>query len=161
MNATLRAARRAAVVLLMLTLTGAGGCGFFKKEKDKVADAVRDGIKEKTGKTPSKVDLKFENNQYVGTADVDGEVWDVTATVKNNEIRWEAMERMTVPKVEKAAAQVLRENLKSEPENVSLKEASPGQYSGTFTLNGITFDLTAKVVGTDVLCEWKPRGVAK
>ena len=156
---------RATLVLLALGAAALAGCGFFKSEKSKVEDVVREGIKEKTGKTVEALDLQSQGGgQYKGTATLAGEVWDVTATSTSTEIRWEAQERLTPEKVKErtresvtmTVASMMREKTGSEPENLTLTEQPDGQYKGTATIGGVRHDVTARVEGENVSCEWEP-----
>src|SRR5262245_17156428 len=101
MGVAIRLGGRVAVLASVLVL--AAGCGYFKSEKTKVEDVIRDGIKEKLGKTATSIDIRAEGSgKYVGTAVVEGETYDVTATASRSEIRWEARERISPAKIEQA-----------------------------------------------------------
>lgn len=148
---------RAILVLVALGAAGLAGCGFFKSEKGQVEDAVREGIKEKTGKTVDSLDVQAQGGgQYKGTATVAGEPWDVTATVSGRDIRWQAQERLTPEKVKKTSADVIREKTGSDPQNLVLTEQPDGQYRGTATIGGVRHDVIARTEGGSVVCEWVP-----
>jgi hypothetical protein len=144
-------------MVLVVALAFAAGCGFFKPEKAKIEDALREGIKEKTGKTADSFDIHLESNgNYVGTAQIEGDPWDVKATIEGSAIRWEAMERLTMPKVEKATKKLLLEQLHTEPENLTISEQGPGKFAGTFSLNQLLYQYTATVMGVNVQVLYAP-----
>ena len=148
------AGRRAGLVAL-LVLTA--GCGYFKSEKTKVEDVVRDGLKDKVGKVPESLDIRSEGSgKYVGTAVVDGNTWDVTATASSSEIRWEARERVTPARIEKATRDIVRQETGTEPQDVKVDNQAGDIFKGTFTLKGQKYTFTTKVVGTNVESEWEP-----
>jgi len=141
-----------------LMLSSAAGCDLFKSEKKKVEEAVIDGLKEKTGKTPDSVQVQTSGGgNYTGTAALGADIWDVTATVSSTEIRWEAKERVTLEKVKQTMKDVIRQESGKEAENIMLTEQGKDKYTGTATIGGQPHDVTATVVGINIQCEWRPR----
>jgi hypothetical protein len=133
------------------------GCDVFKSEKRKVEEVLRDGIKEKLGKTVDSIDIRPEGGgKYVGTAQVEGEPFDVTATVEGNAIRWEAREQFTPPKVEKASRQVIQQHLPGELQDFKIAQESKDKYTGSFSYLGRPYKFTSTIVGNSVQCAFQP-----
>jgi hypothetical protein len=119
---------------LVLAVALASGCKSEKKAQ--AEEIIRQGIKEKTGKTVDSVDIRPEGNgNYAGTAQVEGEPWDVKVIKETDGLRWEAVERMTRSKVEKITKKLIVEKLGSAAEDFKIIEQEPGKFAGTFTVN--------------------------
>lgn len=94
-------------------------------EQTKVEAAVRDGLREKTGRVPDRVSLIAQGGgKYAGTASLGAETWDVTAAVSSSEVKWEAQSR------EAKALEALRTRVKQE-----ILAAHPGSAIMTFSLD--------------------------
>jgi len=157
------------VAFIPLSLAGIGmfgGAAFlgFKviqelgtSEQSQVEQIVRDGIKEKTGRTAENLILRGQaSGKYIGTASVGSDTWDVTATVEKNQIRWEALERTTTTTVERTARDLIRQQTGHEAQSLTLTQQPGGKYKGTAVVNGVRHNVTATVVGRNIECVWEP-----
>lgn len=87
---------------------------------------------------------------YAGTAEVDGETWDVKVTKTGDMMQWEAKERLTLPKVEKATRTILTQQLGGEPQQFTITEQAADKFTGTFTFNNLPYKYTSTVIGVNV-----------
>jgi hypothetical protein len=143
--------------ILSVFLGAAGGCIFVKSEKKQVENAIRDGIKEQLGKTVDSLDIRSEaGGKYVGTAQVEGETWDVTATVDNGMIRWETREQLNPSKIEKKTREVVQQKTGFAPENITVTPQGNDKFTGTFTLQNQKCNFTFTAKGRTFECLWEP-----